>query len=374
MPTKTRKARPTFVAAVQAAAGRGLPRGKGLPPSPVRGGFEAPQVCLPEPVGVRSIYAGPDHRSQTGFGVASLGRRSMSRRINGHSDDRERAGGCGPGRAVGEAGVEPVPGPGQGGAVEARVAGDGFGVRGAPGAGLSEDELASVPGRPAPGVRLPRGHGPAQDAVRAHPGQHLHRQVTQEVGEAGCVVYGVGTVLDSPVHRGESATIRQADHRAAPRGGRSGPQGPAVVAPAGEPGAAGGRALAHQPHPAVSSLRVRLQRKPQPLLSGPAPASGVRAPGTARRPSPSPERRPTSARRCWTCSTPNRNSSPPGPYRSWSATGTTSAATLSNQLTGHGTTAACPPASSSASCSASSPLTAPMWHNDRSGQPFLRAH
>lgn len=91
---------------------------------------------------------------------------------------------------MGELGVEPVPGPGQRGAVEAGV-GDGFGVRGAPGVGLSEDELAAVPGRPAPGVRLPRRGRPAQDTVRAHPGQDLDGQVPQEVGQTGRVVSGV---------------------------------------------------------------------------------------------------------------------------------------------------------------------------------------
>jgi hypothetical protein len=52
--------------------------------------------------------------------------------------------GC-PGRAVGQLGVQPVPGAGPGGAVETCV-GNRFGVRGAPGVGLPEDELAAVPG------------------------------------------------------------------------------------------------------------------------------------------------------------------------------------------------------------------------------------
>jgi hypothetical protein len=40
-------------------------------------------------------------------------------------------------------------------------------------------------------VRQPGRDSPAQDAVRAHPGQHLDRQVFEEKTEAGRVVSGV---------------------------------------------------------------------------------------------------------------------------------------------------------------------------------------
>ncbi|MDQ0765535.1 hypothetical protein QF027_008170 [Streptomyces canus] len=105
-------------------------------------------------------------------------------------DDGEGGVGCGPGGAVGQLGVEPVPGACGGGAVEAGV-GDGFGVRSAPGVGLAEDELASVPGRSAHGVWLAGRDGPAQDSVRSHPGQDLHGQVAQEECQARRVVSGV---------------------------------------------------------------------------------------------------------------------------------------------------------------------------------------
>lgn len=92
---------------------------------------------------------------------------------------------------MGVLGMQPVPAAGQGGAVEAG-AGDGLGVRGAPGVGLSEDELVSVPGRASHRARKAGRGGPAQDTVRTHPGQHhLHGQISQDEGQTGCVVAGV---------------------------------------------------------------------------------------------------------------------------------------------------------------------------------------
>lgn len=88
---------------------------------------------------------------------------------------------------MGQFGVESVPGAGGGGAVEAGV-GHGLGIRGAPGVFLAEDDLAAVPRR---ALGLPGRGGPAQDAVRPHPGQDPDRQIPQEVGQAGCVVSGV---------------------------------------------------------------------------------------------------------------------------------------------------------------------------------------
>lgn len=83
-----------------------------------------------------------------------------------------------------------VPGTGGGGVVDACV-NDGFGVRGAPGVGLPEDELDTVPAWPSPGVRLPGRDSATQESVLAHPGRQLHRQVLQQEGKAGCVVSGV---------------------------------------------------------------------------------------------------------------------------------------------------------------------------------------
>ena len=91
---------------------------------------------------------------------------------------------------MGQLGVQPVPGAGPGGAVETCV-GDSFGVRGASGVGLPEDEFAAVPGRAAHRVWLARRNSPAQDLVRAHRGEHLDRQVFQQERQAGCVVSGV---------------------------------------------------------------------------------------------------------------------------------------------------------------------------------------
>ncbi|GAA5207087.1 hypothetical protein GCM10023323_21190 [Streptomyces thinghirensis] len=62
---------------------------------------------------------------------------------------------------------------------------------GAPGVGLAEDELTTVPGWAAHRARLAGRDGSAQDPVRTHPGQHLHGQISQEEGQAGCVVAGV---------------------------------------------------------------------------------------------------------------------------------------------------------------------------------------
>lgn len=91
---------------------------------------------------------------------------------------------------MGQLGMQPVPGAGEGGAIEPGV-GDGLGVRGAPGVGLPEDELASMPGRATKDVRLAEWGSPAQDTVRTHPGQHLHGQVPQEEGQPRSVVAGV---------------------------------------------------------------------------------------------------------------------------------------------------------------------------------------
>lgn len=82
------------------------------------------------------------------------------------------------------------PGTGPGGAVETCV-GNRFGVRGAPGVRLSEDELAAVPGWAAHRVWMPRRDTPAHDPIRAHPGEYLDRQVFQQEGKAGCVISGV---------------------------------------------------------------------------------------------------------------------------------------------------------------------------------------
>ncbi len=50
-------------------------------------------------------------------------------------------------------------------------------------------------------VGLPGWGGSAQDAVRAHPGQHLHRQVPEQARETGCVVSGVRDDKDVRVAR-----------------------------------------------------------------------------------------------------------------------------------------------------------------------------
>jgi hypothetical protein len=58
-------------------------------------------------------------------------------------------------------------------------------------------------------------------------------------GASPCAVSGVITASEpswSPVHRAEPAAVRQARHRAAARGCRPGPQGPALEPGAGGPG------------------------------------------------------------------------------------------------------------------------------------------
>ncbi|GAA3594025.1 hypothetical protein GCM10022295_89310 [Streptomyces osmaniensis] len=69
----------------------------------------------------------------------------------------------------------------------------------APAVGLPEDELATVPGWSALGVREPWWDSSAQNAVGSHPGQHLDRQVFEEEAEARCVVSGVGNDEDDGV-------------------------------------------------------------------------------------------------------------------------------------------------------------------------------
>jgi hypothetical protein len=68
-----------------------------------------------------------------------------------------------------------------------------------PGGRITEDKLAAVAGRTAPGARLAGRGRPAQHTVRAHPAQHLHRQVSQQVGQAWNVVSGVHPDGDVPV-------------------------------------------------------------------------------------------------------------------------------------------------------------------------------
>lgn len=88
----------------------------------------------------------PDHHHRNGFGEAPRGRWSMSRRITLPSTT---------GRVLSAA--------------------------------AQDDRWGAA----APGVRLPCRSRPAQDRVRAHPGQHLQRRVPQEVDQARCVVSGV---------------------------------------------------------------------------------------------------------------------------------------------------------------------------------------
>ena len=45
--------------------------------------------------------------------------------------------------------------------------------------------------RPTPDTGLARGNRASQDAVRAHPAQHLHREILQKEGQAGDVVAGI---------------------------------------------------------------------------------------------------------------------------------------------------------------------------------------
>ncbi|MEU5196285.1 hypothetical protein AB0G86_19870 [Streptomyces scabiei] len=66
------------------------------------------------------------------------------------------------------------------------------------------------------------------------------------------------------------------------------------------------------------------ERQFLPVISGRAGAEPDRIAASMTRPPQQKARpfaklreewKPTSARRCWTCATPNRNSLPPGPYR-----------------------------------------------------------
>lgn len=120
---------------------------------------EAPQVCLPQAAGVCGGGLGAGSPQPDRLGGCSAGRVADVQADHRPLDDRECAVGLGSGGSVGQFGMKPVPGAGGGGAVETGV-GEGFGVRGAPGAGLSEDGLASVPGRPALGVRQPGWDSP----------------------------------------------------------------------------------------------------------------------------------------------------------------------------------------------------------------------
>ncbi len=94
--------------------------------------------------------------------------------------------------------------------------------------------------------------------------------------------HSVGTLLDSPVHRAEPATVRQADCHTAARGHRPGSQGPAVEPVAGGPGPAGRLVLAGQPHPAPTRSAVRgvevlgrPHHRPPRTLARPAEAQAV---------------------------------------------------------------------------------------------------
>ena len=97
-------------------------------------------------------------------------------------------------------GMQPVPGPDDRRTVEASVGVD-RDIRFAPGAGVTEDELAAVATRPAHHVwRGQRGRA-AQNPVRAHPHQHRDRQVGQLEGQSGTVVAGVGDDQDLAITR-----------------------------------------------------------------------------------------------------------------------------------------------------------------------------
>ncbi len=176
---------------------------------------EAAQERLPQPVHLSGRGAGAGAPQPHGLGVAIAGQVIDLEADQRAVDDGQVAVVVEPGGAVGEPGVQPVPGVRHGGAVPGGLGAGGH-RRGGPARRVSELEVRPVPGRPA--RARPPLRREAQDPVAAQPAQHLHRQVSEPAGQPHGVIPGVedhqdGRITLAPVPGSDQPGYDVADLR-----------------------------------------------------------------------------------------------------------------------------------------------------------------
>ncbi len=176
------------------------------------------QERLPEPVHLLRACAGARGPQPHRLGVAVAGQVIDLQADQGAFDDGQFAVVMiFPGGAVGEPGMQPVPGLGHGGAIPGGLGGGGH--RGNEPAGLiGQLELPAVPGWPAPAAP-PWRRREVQHPVRAQPAQQFHGQAGQQVRQPGHVIPGVEDDQDVRVALMPVPGLDQPGHHLADLGG-----------------------------------------------------------------------------------------------------------------------------------------------------------
>src|ERR1039457_7034815 len=152
---------------------------------------EPAQERLPQPVHLTRSGAGARGPQPDRLGVPVARQMVDLQADQGAFDDGQVAVVVKPGGAVGEPGMQPVPGPCQRGAVPGgcRRCRD---RRRGPGGRVGEGELPAVPAGAAPGPRAPFWFGEGEHPVAAEPAPYLHRQGREPGGPGPGGITGGG--------------------------------------------------------------------------------------------------------------------------------------------------------------------------------------